>query len=81
VSKEYDVIIVGSGIGGATVANELLKNNDLDILLLEKVGYQFLFLERIVHLNCLLWEYWMLSMLEKVVLSHGALLKRVMKRM
>ncbi|MFX0087414.1 MAG: GMC family oxidoreductase N-terminal domain-containing protein [Candidatus Hodarchaeota archaeon] len=41
--KEYDVVIVGSGIGGATVANELLKNNDLKILLLEKGGnHQFL---------------------------------------
>jgi choline dehydrogenase-like flavoprotein len=43
LAKEYDVVIVGSGIGGATVANELLKKNDLDILLLEKGGnHQFL---------------------------------------
>ena len=31
----YDVIIVGTGAGGATVAHEL-SNKDLNILVLEK---------------------------------------------
>jgi len=39
MSEEYDVIIIGSGAGGGTLAHHLAKNSDKKILILERGDY------------------------------------------
>jgi len=39
MAEEYDVIIIGSGAGGGTLAHHLAKNSDKKILILERGDY------------------------------------------